>query len=67
MVFGFLCLISLSMRICSSIHVATNGTSFLFWLSSIPLCVYVCVYMYTYTTSSLSIHLLMDIWVGCMS
>ena len=41
-----------------SIHVVKNGqiSSFL-WLSSIPLCVYVCVY----TTFSLPIHPLMEL------
>ena len=53
-VFVFLCLTSLSMISSRSVHVAANGNiSFLFlWLSDGSL--------YIYTTSSLSIHLLMD-------
>ena len=52
-------LTSLSMTLSRSIHVPANDTiSFLFWLSNIPL--YVC------TTSSLSIALLMDIYVVSM-
>ena len=44
----------LNMIISGSIHVAANGIiSFFLWLSSIPL--------YLYTTSSLSVHLSMDI------
>ena len=47
-------LTSFSMIISSSIHVATNGIILFFlWLSGIPL--------YTGTTSSLSIHLSMDV------
>ena len=57
----FLWLISLSIMPPRSIHVVTNSkTSFFFFLflqlSNIPLCVYV----YICTTSSLSIHPLMD-------
>ena len=52
-------LTSLSMTLSRSIHVPANDTiSFLFWLSNIPL--YVC------TTSSLSIALLMDIYMVSM-
>ena len=50
-------LISLSIMPIRSIHVAAKGkTSFFLWLSSIP--------FYIYTTSSLSIHLLMDTYVA---
>ena len=44
--------ISLSIILSMSIHLAANGRiSFILWLSSIPLCVYVCVcvYIYIYT------------------
>ena len=58
-------LLSLSVITSQSIHVAADDiiSSFL-WLRSIPLCVcvYVCVHNgYIYTTSSLSIHLSMNI------
>ena len=54
------CFTSLSMIICSSINVATNGIiSFFLWLSSILL--------YRATTSSFLIYLLVDIWVASMS
>ena len=71
MVFVSLCLTSLSMIISWPFHIAPNGIisllfsffllfyclfhSFFSWLSSIPL--------YKYTTSSLLIHLSMDIQV----
>ena len=58
--FVSLCLTSLSMIIFGSIHVAANGIiSFFLWLSNSPL--------YIYTTSSLSIHLSMDIYIVSMS
>ena len=59
MVFIFVWLTSLNTIISMSIHIAANDiiSSFL-WLSNIPSCV--C------TTSSLPIHLLMDIWVISM-
>ena len=58
--FVFLCLTSLSMIISRSNHVAADGIlSFFLWLSNIPLG--------TYTKSSLSTYLLMDIWVASMS
>ena len=54
------CLTSLSMMISRSIHVAVNGIiSFFLSLCNISLCVY--------EASSLLIHLLMDIYVACMS
>ena len=48
-VFVFLWLISLSIISSSSVNVLANGeiSSFL-WLSSIPLCACMCVYIYTY-------------------
>ena len=50
-------LASLSVIISRSIYVAAYGIiSYVLWLSSIPL--------YTYTTSFLSRHLLMDTWVA---
>ena len=56
-VFVFLWLISLSIIISRSIHTALSGRiSFFLWLNNIPL--------YIYTTSALSIHLLMDTWVA---
>jgi len=60
MIFVILCLISLSTTVSGVIHVVAKALfcSFL-WLSSTPL--YIC------TTSSLSIHLLMDMYVVSMS
>ena len=55
-----LSVIALSMIMSRSIHVATNGIILFFlWLNNIS--VYIC------TTSSLSIHLLMDIYVASMN
>ena len=51
--FVFVCLSSPSMVISRSIQVAANDIISFLWLSSIPL--------YVYTTSSLSIHLLLNI------
>ena len=52
-------MLHLDMVISRSINVAANGILFFLWLSSIPL--YIC------TTTSLSIHLSMDIKVASMS
>ena len=57
--FFFIWLISLSIVPSRSICVANGKILPFWWLSSIPLCVHVCVCLYTYTTSSLSIHSLM--------
>ena len=61
-------LTSLSMIISRSIHIVANGLfcSFL-WLSSIPP-IYIYLLMHsTSLSTSLSFHLLMDIWVAPMS
>ena len=51
---------SLCMTVSRSIHVTANDIIlFLLWLNNIPL--------YIYITSSLFIHLLMDIWVASVS
>ena len=57
-VFVFLCLISLSIMPSKSIHVRCHWQNFCYflWLSGIPL--------YIYTTSSSSIHLLVDTQVA---
>ena len=52
-------LTSLSMIVSGSIHVATNGIILFTFTANIPL--------YKYTTSSLSIYLLMDIFMASMS
>ena len=52
--FVFLWLTSFSVIISGSVHVATNGIiSFFSWLSSIPVCVCVCVY-HTFIHSSVN-------------
>ena len=55
----FLWFISLSIIPSRSIHVATNGMLLCFLWQVIFHCVYICIYIYT--TSTLSIHLSVDI------
>ena len=58
-VFVFLFLTSLCMTVSMSIHLTTNNSISFLFMANIPL--------YIYTTSSLSIHLSMDIQVASMS
>ena len=64
MVFVFLWLISLSIVHSRSTHIVANGKiSCFLWLSNIPLCIYVCVCIYTHHI--FFIHSSIDEYLGC--